>query len=220
MTQGMPMTPAQREARNAGPLMSGWEISQAIVRCLALRLPPWLDEAARQQGAPVKVKHPLAVVVRDNVSNATKGKFPAIVVDYRSAKPRQDSDGDVEGALTVRIIAVVDDTDLGWAMRLAGIYEVAMQACLVNTLHEYSAFVRDIAPLGSDVDKRDPSGAVADVYMQVKAGPMFSRNGYLEAPPTDPPPGPDDQGEQVVITNVDLHVEANPAGGAGDGNTQ
>lgn len=219
MTQGMPMAPEQREHRSAGPLTSGWEVARAVVRCLALRLPPWLDEVSRQMGDPVRVKRPKAVVIRDSVSDATKGQFPNIVVDFRAVRPRQNGDGEIHGTFAVEVIAATDDTDLGQALKLMGIYAAAIQACVTTTLHEYAGgLVRDVAPGPYAVDKRDTSGAVADVLMQIQAGPMFSRHGYLE-PPVDEP-GPDDQGEQTVITNVDLHVEAHPAGGAGDGDTQ
>lgn len=216
---GMPMTPAQREARNAGPLLSGWEVARAVTRTLLFRLGPWLDETARQMGDDVRVKRPKVIVVRDGVSDAMAGQFPAIVVDFRSANPRQNGDGELHGTFTVEVIAVTDDTDLGQALKLMGIYAAAIQACLTTTLHEYAGgLCRDVAPGPYTIDKRDPTGAVADVLMQIQAGPMLSRFGRLEAPPTDPPPGPDDQGNQNPITNVDLTYEAHPAGGSPDGN--
>lgn len=220
MTSGMPMTPEQREARAAGPLMSGWEISRAVVRCLIHRLGPWLDEVARQHGEPLRVKRPKVVVIRDGVDDATKGQFPAIVVDYRGAAPRQNGDSELHGTMTVEVIAVTDDTDLGDALKLMSLYATAIQACLTTTLHEYAGgLARDASPGPHTVDKRDPTGAVADVLMQVQAGPLFTRFGYLDAP--DPEnPGPDNQGEQTVITNVDLTYGVHPAGGSQDGATQ
>lgn len=214
---GNPLTPEQREARNAGPLMSGWEVARAATRTLLLRLDPWLDEVAHQMGEQVRVKRPKAIVIRDSVSDATKGQFPAIVVDFRAVKPRQNGDGEVHGTFAVEVIAVTDDTDLGHALKLMGIYAAAIQACVTTTLHEYAGgLVRNVGPGPYTVDKRDPTGAVADVLMEVQAGPMFSIYGRLE-PPTENP-GPDDQGEQTVITNVDLTYEAHPAGGSPDGN--
>lgn len=214
------MTPEQRDARAAGPLLSGWEIAASVVRCLVLRLPPWLDEVAKQLGDPVRVKRPTAIVIRDSVSDATKGQFPNIVVDFRAVRPSQNGDGEVNGTFAVEVIASTDDTELGDALKLMGIYAAAIQACLTTTLHEYAGgLAGDVSPGPYAVDKRDPSGAVADVLMQVQAGPMFSRSGYL-APPDPEEPGPDDQGEQTVITNVDLTYEANPAGGSQHGTTQ
>lgn len=221
MTRGMPMTPAQREQRNAGPTLSGWEIARAVVRCLYFRLGPWLDEVARQMGeADTRVKRPKAVVIRDDVSDATKGQFPNVVVDFRAMQPRQNGDGEFNGTFAVEVIASTDDTDLGQALKLMGIYATAIQACLTTTLHEYAGgLVFDVAPGPHAVDKRDQSGAVADVLMQVQAGPLFSRFGYLE-PPDPEEPGPDNQGDQNPITNVDLTYEAHPAGGgAHDGTT-
>lgn len=218
----MPMTPEQRESQNSGPLLSGWEISAAVVRCLVYRLPSWLDAVAKQMGDPVRIKRaaPSAIVIRDDVTDATKGQFPAVIVDFRAARPRQNGDGEVHGTFAIEIVAVVDDTKLGQALKLAGIYAAAIQACLTTTLHEYAGdLIREVEPGPYTVDKRDPSGAVADVLMQVQAGPMFSRFGYL-APPDPEEPGPDDQGEQTVITNVDLTYEANPAGGSQHGTTQ
>lgn len=213
------MTIEQRRQRNAGPLVTGWEVARAVVRTLALRLPPWLDEAARQQGLEGIVPRPHAVVLRGGTDDYGEDVYPGVVVSYRATRSRRRSDGEVESDLQIRVVTIVDENDRDVAMRTAALYETAIQACLVTTLAEYAGdLVRgEIEPQQSGVEPRAPSGATADVQLTVTAGPTFSRNGYLAPLPGGEQTEPDDQGDQAPITNVELVAEPQAAGAsAGD----
>lgn len=212
---GQAMTIEQRRQRNAGPLVTGWEVARAVVRTVALRLPPWLDEAARQQGLETLVPRPHAVVLRGGVDDYTEGTYPAVVVNYRATQLGKRNGTELDGDLQIRVFAVVDDADRDVAMRTAAIYEIAIQACLVNTLSEYAGdLVRDIVPAQSGIEPRGPSGATCDVLFTVAVSPMLSRTGYLGPLPGGEQPDPDDQGDHVPITNVELLVEPQPTGGS------
>lgn len=212
---GPAMTIEQRRERNAGPLVSGWEVARAVVQTVALRLPPWLDEAARQLGMEVLVPRPHAVVLRGGVDDYTEGTYPAVVVNYRATQLGKGNGSELDGELQLRVFAVVDGADRDVAMRTAALYEIAIQACLVNTLSEYAGdLVRDIVPAQSGIAPRDPSGATCDVLFTVTVSPMLSRNGYLAPLPGGEPTDPDDQGDHVPITNVELLVEPQPTGSA------
>jgi hypothetical protein len=207
------MTVEQRRRRNAGPLLSGGEIARAAVRTLALRLAPWLDEAARQQGLEIAVPRPHAVVLGSAIDE-TAGGYPAVAVTHRAIRIRQHSDRELDGEFQLRVLAAVADDDRDEAFRIAAIYEVAIQACLVNTLGEYApGILHDITPMQSGVEPRTPAGAACDVLFTVTGGPLLSRDGYLAVPPEGAPPGPDDQGDQGTIEDVELVTDPHPAGG-------
>jgi hypothetical protein len=209
-----PMPVEQRQARNAGPLMSGWEVARVAALALYERLPAWLDETARQQGTVARVQRPMWVGLRDNDDPQAKGKRPQVVVDYRTSRYSQGSDY-YRAEIALRILAVIDDTKLGEALRKAAVYEIAIAACLTNSMHLYSDMVRDIAPAASGVDAMDPSGAVADVLMTVQAEAVMDRGPVL-LPPDPIEPGPDDQGDQPVVIATNLDLTVRPASNPGD----
>lgn len=202
------MTSEEREVRQAGPLLDGWEIARAVAQCLYMRLPSWLDEVARQQGDPDGVQRPAWVGLMTNEEELPKGMFPRVMVATQSGAAEYRSDGEAWARWDVRVAAMVDVTRLEVAVHLASVYAAAIAACVGIHAVEHLDQIADVRWLGGPVQATEPTGAITAQRFEVLAGPAFALSGHLDPLPEDPPPGPVDQGDSPVITHTNLDLSA------------
>lgn len=207
-----PMPAADREVRQSGPLLDEWQIMQGIGRCLHQRLVPWLDEVARQQGDPVRVQRPKWIGVWRGEQGLPDEQIPRVMVLCRDTdKVEHRSDGEVWAWWDVQVGALVDMTDDGGtgAIRFASIYGAAIRACVAIHAVAHLDQLANVEWTGGRTDGLLPTGAVTTQKFRVLAGPMFATSGALEPQPPDPEPeGPDDQGDQPVVIETNLELEA------------
>jgi hypothetical protein len=206
-----PMTLEDRQARQAGPIVDGWQIAQSVGTCLFQRLIGWLDETARQQGDPKPVQRPKWIGVLRGEDGMPEEQIPRVMVacSGTTRTPDRRSDGEVYPWWDVQVAALCDDTDPGMAYRLASIYGAAIAACVDNHAVDHSDVIDTVEWVGGTSTVLLPTGGLTTQRFEVLAGPAFSTHGRLVTTPWPQPDG-DDQGNQSVVVNTNLELHAHP----------
>lgn len=222
MTVPVAMPLEQRRIRNAGPLTSTWRIEQQIIALLEGGLPGYLDDAARQDGSPVRVERPGSYTRSAALEEFPDRALPRIVViaEGTVGDPTVASDGTIAASWQITLAAVTYATGNGdlesAAHRMAGIYGAAFRGVCLQlapvVLDEQLRSVRwtrELAPrLPGAMQTQRRHLAVTQQQFVFQIDEVVDENaGPLEFTPGTGP-APIDMGDQPLIEQVGLNVTA------------